>query len=126
MEKSIKEYTKEELLAIENFGKDNEFNAVVIVPTDEIHDSGYRNMKFILLKNLRIVGAVSGWSDVIHINGIGGYGRNWEESLRTGLVKRVNWCIDCLSVSGCLRLFTSQTCHIGDFVGSDFEIFAEG
>lgn len=123
----IKYYTLDELRAMEEFGRDASFNAIVIVPTGELHDSGYGCMKFILLNNGEIVGVVGGWSDVVHINGIGGYGLNYKEALLTDMVKRVGWSIDCLPTSGCLRLFTDRSvkCKCGDYVLSDFEFFVE-
>ena len=126
MNKKLSEYTREEFLAMENFGEDQKFTGIIIVPTDDLHDSGYRTMKFILTKRGSIVGAVSGWSDVVHINGIGGYGRNWEHTMTTQMVPRTAWSIDCLPVSGCVRLFTDKLCRAEDFIGSDFVFYVEG
>ena len=130
--KDINEYTKEEFLEIENFGDPNaEFNAIIIVPTGELHDSGFQTMKFILTNDREIVMACSGWSDVIHINGIGGYGRygtkEYEEAVYKQRVKRVGWSIDCLAKSGCVRLFTSDVyCKIEDaLICSDFIFYVE-
>lgn len=68
--------TKEELLAIPNHGDvDAQFNAITIVPTGRLHDSGFQTMKFIMSKDGEVVMACSGWSDVMHVNGIGGYGK---------------------------------------------------
>ena len=120
---TVENYTREELLAIDNFGEKVKFTGIVIVPTDEIHDSGYRCMKFILTDHMEIVGAVSGWSDVIHLNGIGGYGK--EIFRMDGLAKRIDWRIDCLAKSGCIRLFTKVQLVTEDFIGSDFIIYAE-
>ena len=74
MTKKLNEYTLEEFREMELFGEDSLFNNVVIVPMDELHDSGYRGMKFILCEHGDIVGAVGGWSDVVHPNGIGNHG----------------------------------------------------
>ena len=127
MNKSITKYTREEFLAMENFGEDAEFTGIVIVPTGELHDSGFGAMKFILTRHNEIVGAVSGWADVLHINGIGGYGKNWKQSLKTGMTKVVGWSIDCLPGSGCLRLFCNNRikCRAGSGCISDFEFFVE-
>lgn len=44
--------TKEELLAIPNHGDvDAQFNAITIVPTGQLHDSGFQMMKFIMSKD---------------------------------------------------------------------------
>ena len=125
--KKITEYTLSEFRSMENFGQDAEFTSLVIVPMDELHDSGFRAMKFILCRDMEIVGVVGGWSDVVHIDGIGGYGLNWNESLKTGMKKVVGWSIDCLPTSGCLRLFCGRgtQCKLPPFVGSDLEVFVE-
>ena len=41
MGKSIMEMTREEFLAIEDFGEKALFDSFIIVPTYELHDSGY-------------------------------------------------------------------------------------
>lgn len=126
IEKDITDYTRDEFLAMENFGQGEKFNAVIIVPTGELHDSGYQMMKFILTHNRKIVGVVGGWSDVVHINGIGGYGHDWKKTMTTNMVPRVGWTIDCLPASGCLRLFSDKECFVTDgMVLSDFEFFVE-
>ena len=124
--KDLNEYTREEFLALDTFGIDQDFAGVVIVPTGEVHDSGWGTMKFILTRGNEIVGAVGGWSDVLHINGIGGYGRDWKRTMETGMVPVVGWSIDCLAKSGCVRLFSNKKCNLRDrLVLSDFEIFTE-
>ena len=120
--KNICEYTKKELLEMENFGPIGTFTSVIIVPMKEKHDSGFRCMKFILIKQGEIVGVVSGWSDVVHINGIGGYGRFSGEYVVT---PRVGWCIDCLPRSGCVRLFCDRECEAEEFIGSDFVFYVK-
>ena len=111
MGKTIYEYTLEELKNLEysNPGK-KEFDSVVIVPMDEVHDSGYRCMKYILSDTRNdtedsIVGVIGGWSDVLHLNGIGGYGLSFERNIALQTTPIVDWSIDCLDTSGCLRLF---------------------
>ena len=121
----IMHMTREEFLAIENFGEHEKFEALIIVPTDELHDSGWRTMKFILVRENEIVGAVSGYSDVININGIGGYGKDYKEALRTQKVPVIGWKIDCLPVSGCLSLWCGKLCSAAGWIGSDFEFFVE-
>lgn len=121
--KKITEYTLSEFRSMENFGQDAEFTSLVIVPMEELHDSGYRTMKFILCYDREIVGVVGGWSDVVHIDGIGGYGRNWEYALTSRMSPVVGWCIDCLPTSGCVRLYSRKTCRCADWFGSDFEFF---
>ena len=119
-QKHINDYTLEEYKAMENFGEDSVFNSIIIVPTDEIHDSGFRCMKFILLNNMTIVGVVGGGSDVIHPNGWGNYGLNWEEYYRTGRVPCIDISMDCLTTSGCIRLMMRGKYQCKDFILSDF------
>lgn len=126
MSKSFLEYTREEFLAMKNKMPEETFTDVIIVPTDQIHDSGFLCMKFILCKNGEIVGAVSGWSDVVHINGIGGYGKDFYKALESKKVDRVGWCIDCLPKSGCVRLFSDRECELRDpMIVSSFEFFVK-
>lgn len=122
---NILDLTKEELLAIDNFSPQKSFNAVTIIPTGKLHYSGYQTMKLILSDGRDIVGSVSGFSDAIHLNGIGGYGLNYEDALNTGKVDRISWTIDCLPKSGCVRVFSGKELRLPDFYGSSFELFEE-
>jgi len=75
----------------------------------DLHDSGYRCMDFIAVNDDgTIMGRISGSSDVINIEGIGGFGKNGLN--RYGKVPDLlpprEWNIDCLAKSGCLRLFS--------------------
>ena len=126
MQKDLSLYTKKEFLEMENYVPKEKFNGVVIVPTNEIHPSGWRSMKYILVNRDTIVGVLGGGSDVIHINGIGGFGLDYEKTMRDGdKVDRVDWRIDCLDKSRCVRLFADHYLTLGDFyVGtSDFMIY---
>lgn len=122
------EVTKEnvnELPVIEwNSDRDELFDSVLIVPTDDIHDSGYKCMQFVFCKGYLAVKRVDRGSDVIHIDGIGGYGE-WNPV--TGfpeLVPPKSWSIDC-TPNGFLRMFLGFGWYIkpGDGL-SDFDIFA--
>lgn len=115
----------EELLAVEEHIPEEPFSGFIIVPTGETHDSGYGCMKFVLTKHDEIVGSVGGGVDVVHLNGIGGYGRDWKQSLVTGLVPKVDWSIDVLNTSKCVRVFSSCDLSIDEFICSDFEVFAK-
>ena len=125
--KSLLEYTREEFLAIENHDPVGPFRDVIIVPTDDIHDSGFRCMKFIFVRQGAIVGAVSGCSDVLHLNGIGGYGKHGEflETLASGMTKRIGWKIDCLPKSNCIRLMCDHNLSADYMAVSDYSIFVE-
>ena len=97
------------------------FDSVVIVPTEDIHDSDFRCMKFILIKDSAVVGVCGGNSDVIHINGIGGYGQ-WYSHV-PALTKPVGWSLDCLPC-GVLRLFGHRNMTTDVLITSDFSVYA--
>ena len=120
--KNIKEMTKRELMELKNFMPKKNFTGIVIVPMDYKHDSGFQCMKYILLNHWDIVGVVGGGSDVMHINGIGGYGK--EPNYKTRMVKAHDLRIDCLPKSKCLRLFSDDEMELWDlFCGSDFSFY---
>ena len=122
MEKSLNEYTVEEFREMKLFGEDCLFNNVVIVPMNELHDSGYRCMKFILVHNGDIVGVIGGWCDVVHPNGIGNHGlsHDWRVTPNIAL------SIDCLAESGCVRLMMDGLYKCSDFICSDFIFYKIG
>ena len=82
------------------------FDRLIIVPQQEIHDSGYAMMSYILTRKAEIVGKIGTSSDVLHLDGIGGYGE-WDPSKgappRTAPIRA--WSIDCLPGSKCVSLF---------------------
>lgn len=122
MSKGINEYTLEELQAIDNYNEKALFDSIILVPMEELHDSGYRCMKGILVNSGVIVGSVSGWSDVVHPNGIGNYGRygaEFENSLRTHTVPYMGLSMDCLEKSRCIRLMLCGKWEMDDFIGSE-------
>ena len=119
--------TLEELLSLDYQDTKDTFNSVIIVPLDgELHESGYRKMKFILVKkDGTVAGVVGGCSDVLHLNGIGGYGKismitNYD--YKYGKVNVIDWCIDCLPVCKCLRLYTSKKLEVEGVMLSDAQI----
>lgn len=100
------------------------FRSLVLIPTDVEHDSGYMCMDFVSVDDHdEPIERLSGCSDVLHINGIGGYGR-WKGFDASLLIKPISWSIDCLKTSGYLRLFCGKTLTCGDALSS-FEVFAE-
>ena len=110
---------------LKNFKPKEKFNGCIIIPIGEMHDSGFICMKFALTQNAKVVGCVGGGSDVIHINGIGGYGKYFESAVITSQkVPRVSWSIDCLP-NGLLRLFSDHWLSIDDIICSDFSLYAE-
>lgn len=102
------------------------FNGFIIIPTDEIHDSGYKIMKIALTDHGKVVGCINGYADVIHLNGIGGYGKHdagYIERVRERKGPIIDWSIDC-APNGLIRVFCSNTLTLHDFPfgGSDFQI----
>jgi len=116
MAKNLNDYTIEEFREMELFGRDCLFNSVVIVPIDELHDSGYRCMKFILCRDDDIVGVVGGGSDVVHPNGIGNHGLSSDWSVTPNIGLR----IDCLAGSSCVRLMMDGLYKCSKIIVSDF------
>lgn len=103
------------------------FNSLVIIPTDYAHDSGYMCMEFCAVDDHDMpIALLSGCSDVLNIDGIGGYGCNLLERKKIpSLIPVKGWSIDCLPC-GYLRLFSNI--HNGLKTGhalSNFEVFAE-
>lgn len=122
----IMKATKKDLLALENFEPTETFNQIVVVPTNHKHESGWGCMKFVLLKSDSVVGVVGGHSDIIHFNGIGGFGEypdDFNLSLKTHKTDVFAWKIDCLPKSKCLRIWCSghKNFKIEGLVCSDFE-----
>lgn len=96
------------------------FYSMVIIPTHKRHDSGFEIMDFVFCnKQQEPVCRLSGCSDVIHIDGIGGYG-DWRDTIPKSRPIEA-WSIDCLPC-GYLRLFCQGTITCGHAI-SDFEVF---
>lgn len=105
----------------EDWSKHVTCDEIVILPTRRMHDSGYRSMDFVAIKNGKPLCRLSGCSDVIHIDGIGGRGYKREYS---DLVERKAWSIDCLLKSGLLRMWVHDYNLICGSSLSSFEVFA--
>lgn len=92
-----------------------------------VHDSGYRCMDFVAIKDGKAYKRLSGCSDVIHFNGIGGYGKDWLK--KHGDVPRtlpvIDWSIDCLLESGLLHIFVGRGKLSCGAALSSFDLFAE-
>lgn len=99
---------------------------IVIMPSKKMHDSGYRYMDFVMVKDGKPLCRSSECSDVIHIDGMGGYGyTNRKEILNySDLVERKAWSIDCLKKSGLLRMWVNNYSLVCGPSLSSFEIWA--
>lgn len=115
-----KSYTNEEI---------GEVDSLVILPEKHYHDSGWRCMSFVTIQNGIPTYRISGCSDVINLGGIGGYNflymSDCESSnrIKSQTVPNADWHIDCLPVSGLLRIFSGKyKLYVGASL-SDFELF---
>jgi len=129
---NIMEMTKKEFENLperKSFNEEvGEFDSIVILPTKYKHDSGYQCMDFVGCIEDRPIIRLSGCSDVMNIEGIGGFGYNWLEKHKTNKeVFRITsvkaWGIDCLPKSRLLRIFCRRKIKVGDALSS-FEIWS--
>ena len=128
--KDVNEMTRKELESLPHrkWNESIEFDSMVILPgrAKDLHDSGFRCMDFVACRGAEPICRLSGCSDVIHIEGIGGLGKDWLEIHGTipRHIRPVGWNIDCLKKSGLLRLFT-DCCKMecGPSLSS-FEVFS--
>lgn len=118
----LNDLTKKQFKEMKYFKPTSPFTDIIVVPTDHIHDSGFRCMKFVLWNAIKgeISGIVGGASDVIHFDGFGGYGRYLFTDTPP---KRVAYKIDCLKKSGYLRIMTDHYLEIDDCFYSDFGFY---
>ena len=126
--KEVNEWTRKEFeaLPLRKWGEDiGVFDSLIILPQRRIHDSGYACMDFVAVSDEEPKCLLSGCSDVIHINGIGGFGFNWTGKYGTvpNQINPIAWSIDCLKTSKLLRLFTEKKLRAGEALSS-FEIYS--
>ncbi len=81
-----------------------DFDSVVLLPERTKHDSGFRCISYVLCKKGEPITRLGSCSDVLNIDGIGGYGP-YDQRDGCGPVPAKGWCIDCLPESGLFRLF---------------------
>lgn len=100
--------------------------SIVILPLRRLHDSGYRCMDFVACNGNEAICLLAGGSDVIHFDGIGGFGHNWFREYGTvpKFIPPAGWSIDCLSKSGLLHIWPSSRKILCDAALSSFEIYA--
>lgn len=111
-----------------------EFNSFVIIPVENedgtliLHESEFGCMEFCLVnENNEPIGKVGGSSDIIALDGIGGYGADWMERFG-GIPQFISvhgWTIDLLPC-GYLNVWTRQTLFIrSPYICSAMEVFSE-
>lgn len=92
-----------------------------------MHDSGYRLMDFVAVRANKPIATLSGVSDVLHINGIGGYGYKWsyEHAGVPNAIPPIGWNMDCLAKSGLYRLWANDhMLRVDEISVSSFQVFA--
>lgn len=122
--KSYHYWTKKELqaLPLREWGEDiGEFDSLIILPTEHLHDSGFWCMDFVAVKGAEPFCRLSGRSDVIHIDGIGGYGER-TQNVPT-IIPPKGWSIDCIKKSKLLRIFSDGKLKAGSALSS-FDLYA--
>lgn len=102
------------------------FDYYVIIPTKRKHESGWNCIEVVGCIGCEPICKLTGCSDVLHINGMGGYGYNWLEKYNRvpDKVEPKGFKIDCLPC-GYLRIFCVGNKFVLDNALSDFEIFAK-
>ena len=94
----ITEDNMKDLPKLQTYNDESLYDAIVIVPTDEIHDSGYRCMTYVFCKKDKAVGIINCGSDVLHLD----WG-SYIDPLEQEKTSR-GWSIDC-TPNGFLRIF---------------------
>jgi len=131
IKKKVNEMTKKDFESIpyrKDWSTPVVFNSMVIIPgkAKDLHDSGYRCMDFVAIKGNTPICRLSGCSDVIHIDGIGGYGDNWLKKYGRvpNEIPPSGWSIDCLPKSGLLRIWPCSGKMKAGSASSSFEIYS--
>lgn len=120
IDKDIFDYTKKELKTVPHLcdlykttdipEEMQIFDSLILIPTNRKHDSGYKCMEFVAVKNRKPIYRFGGGSDVLHLDGIGGFGyykKEFEEGLNTKKIDVRGWEIDLLPC-GYFRLFNKN------------------
>jgi len=126
--KSCSEWTIKEFktLPLAKWNEEIVCNSLIIFPQKRINDSGYRLLEFIAVNEKGIpFKRISGCSDVISLDGMGGYGDDWIKHIN-GIPKLIPisaWGIDSLKKSGLLRIFSLKGKIKTGISLSNFEVF---
>ena len=93
---------------------------------NHLHDSGFRLLDFVACDGEEPICLLSGCSDVVHVDGIGGYGKDWLHKYNgvPAMIPPSGWSIDCLPKSGLLRMWPNTRKMTCGAALSSFEIFA--
>ena len=121
--KDIRKWTRKDFKALPHRERNQEvkFSSLVIIPLRKLHDSGWRLIDYAAVDENGVPFILlSGSSDVIHINGIGGYGK-YNGSIPK-LIEPLSWSMDCLATSGYMMLWCNKELTCGPSLSS-FEIY---
>lgn len=105
-----------------NDAQRHSFSSIVIVPTDELHESSFQMMAFVACDDNKPVLYWDNGTDILCLDGIGGYG-DWSPPDLPCKIDPKGWRIDMLPC-GLVRLFARGKLESGDCLSS-FEIYAE-
>ena len=124
----INKMTRKEFEALpfrEDWCKEIICDSIILLPQRTLHDSGYRHLDFVAVRDNEPVCKLSGRSDVIHLDGIGGFGYNWSKGGHVpDIISVSGWNMDCLPKSGLLRLFCNNKHILCGAALSSFEVYA--
>lgn len=102
-------------------------SAIIVIPARKKHDSGYRFIEVIgcRAKTGAPFCKLTVCSDVVHLDGIGGYGYKWVDKYGhcPDLIPPQNWEFDCLPRSGCFRFWANGLLR-ADLALSSFSIYS--
>lgn len=125
----IMKMTKEDFNEVPDYSESQEiqkFSSVVIVPDEEMHDSGFRCMKYVFCIGNEPICKIDMGSDVLHLDGIDGRG-DWIDLDNIEIpitIKPKSWKIDCLPC-GYLRLYAHKHLYIKECFGSDLDLYCK-
>jgi len=102
------------------------FRSLVIIPTRRKHESGWMNMDFVAVDdNNEPICKFGGCSDVLHLDGIGGYGEfDFDGFSLPSMIKPKSWRIDCLPC-GYLRLSSRYNLGTEELDLSDMDVYSK-
>ena len=101
-------------------------DSLIILPVDKEHVNEFKHMGFISVIDNEPLYYLSGTSDMLCLNGICGWGKNWINKCYEKFPTKVfptPWRIDCLSKSGLMRIFILYGKIRCDPENSTFEIY---
>lgn len=125
---NVQQMKKKDFENIPNYteliNKPKTFTGLVIIPNRQLHDSGWATMQYVLCDDCKPICKIDNGSDVIHLDGIGGYGDWFGKGNVPSTISPKGWSIDCLPC-GYVRIFARDDLHIACSWGSDLEVYCK-